>query len=423
MVRRITDLPASSIGPAAVGRLSGRPYSLVLETFKIVTQGGVTRTGDAALAFEGEPAIPAAGDAPARPAAHNGLEAMLELLSQWYSAPDQSTSQCAIDMFESHERQQGMSLLSYLLEFETRLDMARQLSGYSINNVALTSRLLKGAHLPHDRKDHVLWRVEGDFNRYEEVRQLLMQMAKLTVDTGLPGTEGYQQRNSYYTGDGDGYPEPEYGDDDWYYYGDDASYPEGDGIDAVYDAEGWPMYVDHGGNLCYFGDEMDDDPYAEEEEYSHDEYWLDDGEPATDSLFGKGKRKGKYKYKNSGSNLGSSSSDTTPSQEAHFGKGRGKGKGKFPFRKGKGKYPPPSFGRGKGKFGKGKAGRSLNMGCAGCGVPTTTPLPVRGHAGSPGLQHRFPTPPRTAPVPPAVATFPACAYLPFCILCPSILKG
>ena len=168
---RITDLPASSIGPAAVGRLSGRPYSLVLETFKIVTQGGVTLTGDAALAFEGEPAIPAAGDAPARPAVNNGLEAMLELLSKWYSAPDQSTSQRAIDMFESHERQQGMSLLSYLLEFETRLDMARQLSGYSINNVALTSRLLKGAHLPRDRKDHVLWRVEGDFNSCEEVRQ------------------------------------------------------------------------------------------------------------------------------------------------------------------------------------------------------------------------------------------------------------
>ena len=194
---RLTDLPAEAAGPAAIGRLSGRPYSLVLETLRITTQDGKILKGDAALAHGGEAEIPATDDTPAKPSTPNGLEAMLVMLSKWYSAPDQSTSQSAIDMFESYERQQGVSLLSYLLEFETRLDMAKQLAGYSINEVALTSRLLKGAHLPRDRKDHIMWKVEGDYTKYEEVRTLLMHMAKLSVSAGLPGADGYQHKQSY----------------------------------------------------------------------------------------------------------------------------------------------------------------------------------------------------------------------------------
>ena len=203
---RITELSSSACGPAAIGRLSGRPYSLILETLRLTTQEGEVLLGDAALAFEGQSAIaavPATADTPAveaQPEVLNGMEAMLQLLAKWYSAPDQSTSQSAIDMFESFERSQGMSLLSYLLEFETRLDMAKTMAGYSINQVALTSKLLKGAHLPRDRKDHILWKVEGDYTKYEEIRQLLMQMAKLSVQPGLPGADGYQSKHSYHTG-------------------------------------------------------------------------------------------------------------------------------------------------------------------------------------------------------------------------------
>ena len=392
---RITELSSSACGPAAIGRLSGRPYSLILETLRLTTQEGEVLQGDAALAFEGQAAIaaaPATADTPAvtaQPEVLNGMEAMLQLLAKWYSAPDQSTSQSAIDMFESFERSQGMSLLSYLLEFETRLDMAKTMAGYSINQVALTSKLLKGAHLPRDRKDHILWKVEGDYTKYEEIRQLLMQMAKLSVQPGLPGADGYQSKHSYHTGadweweyDTDGNPiyygneDWSYDDDEWWYDDDVNSYHamDEDYGTELYDAEGWPMFQDESGNLCYYQDgdvdsEYQYEDYPDEGEYPYeDAYQANETQSTVDPFFGKGKGKGKRKGKGKG--FGSSEPD------AHFGKGKGKrkGKGKGFRRKGKGKgkgfRPSKGPGKGKSKKGKGKpAGRSLNMGCSNCGSP------------------------------------------------------
>ena len=44
--------------------------------------------------------------------------------------------------------------------------------------------------------------MKGDYSRFEEIRVLLTQMAKLTVDAGLPGTDGYQSARSPHYADG-----------------------------------------------------------------------------------------------------------------------------------------------------------------------------------------------------------------------------
>ena len=48
---RQTDLPATALGPAVAGRLSGRPFNLAIALKFTVASTGVELRGDEALAF------------------------------------------------------------------------------------------------------------------------------------------------------------------------------------------------------------------------------------------------------------------------------------------------------------------------------------------------------------------------------------
>ena len=123
---RLTDFNNEQVGPAAAGRLSGRPFSLATE-MTLQRQNGQVLVGDAALAFPGEqPGVDANGLA--LPATPSGLQRVMTVLQEKYGTEAQD--QVAQDLDDFLDLRRGRhTLLDFAIEFEHRYDQAPQAAG------------------------------------------------------------------------------------------------------------------------------------------------------------------------------------------------------------------------------------------------------------------------------------------------------
>ena len=115
-----TDLEATKLGAAVAGRLGGRVQTLAIHLTITKRDLSVVR-GMAALAFQGEPADPAAQ--PPQAATPTGLQALIQVLKEKYGATDQD--QQGVDLDDLLDLRRGRrTLMEYLIEFEHRYDKA-----------------------------------------------------------------------------------------------------------------------------------------------------------------------------------------------------------------------------------------------------------------------------------------------------------
>ena len=94
---RVTDLAPESIGPAIAGRLQGRPYNFAM-TMAITMRDGTHLTGDAALAYVGEPEHPT-GTGGMLPAIESGPQQLVRILQRKFGIHDQDLVGKVIDEF------------------------------------------------------------------------------------------------------------------------------------------------------------------------------------------------------------------------------------------------------------------------------------------------------------------------------------
>ena len=89
----LTDFTSAQCGPAAAGRLIGRPFALVTEGMSVTKQDGAVLRGEVALAHGGEPASQTAAATP------NALNALMAILRTKYGTEAQDQQSVDIDDF------------------------------------------------------------------------------------------------------------------------------------------------------------------------------------------------------------------------------------------------------------------------------------------------------------------------------------
>ena len=183
----MTDVEEGNKGVTIAGCLKGRAYKTAMK-LKIqrvredVNNPGqltlATLTGDDAIAEPASDAVvrPADGQVllPAQP---SGIRAMLERLRTQYALHDQDLSGVALDDFFDHSRGHA-SLIEHIEFMEDKYDDAEERAGLNMNNITKTHLMMKTSGLPEKLQDDLLLKVDGDRNRYEELKALILRITK-----------------------------------------------------------------------------------------------------------------------------------------------------------------------------------------------------------------------------------------------------
>ena len=206
---RLTDYEPSQQGPAVAGRLQGRPFTLATE-LRLTKQDGTILVGDAALAHPGEEATAE------RAATPSGLQRLIAVLREKYGTETQDQVTQDIDDFLDLRRTRH-TLLEYLIEFEHRYDHAAASSGLNVNDVCKTHMLLKHCMVDATTKNHIRLLINNDLDKYDEVFQHLMRMAKTAAAPAVSSDRTYAGIG--YDKEGYEYVDPDVPwaeDDDWW---------------------------------------------------------------------------------------------------------------------------------------------------------------------------------------------------------------
>ena len=299
---RLTDLRADQVGVAAASRLHGRAYRLAMSMRIDDPRTGQVFVGDDALAFRGYDADPVNG----LPAVQSGLNHLVSRLRFGYGAEEQKISTRSIDSFEALVRDERMSLLEYLSEFEFLYNQANELADYSISPVARTHRLLKGARVPKELIDHILLKEDYDKSRFDQIYAHLMKRAKTQEPSQLPARgssylgepSGHTPSTSSYLDSSSADPNS-WWDDDWedpslHHHGDeyDESYSHWDewGYGPAYLGQGADWYDEWEYPTWYEPSATDTETPDEYDDYSYGDEWGYSSMPPP-SYYGKGKGK------------------------------------------------------------------------------------------------------------------------------------
>ena len=107
----------------------------------------------------------------------SGIERLIATLVERYGLDDQDTVTVALDHFFKFRRE-GLPLQEFVNEFVTRYDEAESKAGLQINNVGLCHLMLDYSNISDKSKDDLKLRVDGDISQYEQIKTLMLRMAK-----------------------------------------------------------------------------------------------------------------------------------------------------------------------------------------------------------------------------------------------------
>ena len=165
------------MGPLVAGRLRGAAQKVALR-LRLPNIDGTFDVGDAALV---RAAIPAQYDANGNivfAAVPSGMQALCAKLKEIYGLRDQDQTMVSVDAFFEFKRSK-QSLSEYASEFELRYEEASDRSGLSLNKIALSYLFLRNSGIPDRIQDDLRMQVQGDLSRYEDIRSLVLRMAKM----------------------------------------------------------------------------------------------------------------------------------------------------------------------------------------------------------------------------------------------------
>ena len=173
-----------------------------------------------------------------QPMIPSGMERLIANLVERYGLDDQDTVTVALDHFFDYRRG-DLSLQEYVNEFVIRYDDAEAKGGLQMNSVGLAHLMLKFSGISDKAKDYLKLRVDGNLEKYETLRTLMLRMARAPEKEkyAYPVHDNYWYGSSY---DEDSFY---YQDYDYDYDYDDTSYhygegdPEGEDYDYDYDAD------------------------------------------------------------------------------------------------------------------------------------------------------------------------------------------
>ena len=248
---RIYDGPDETVGPLVAGRLTGKAQKLALQ-LRLARPDGVVDVGSDALVRLSveevrDPANPAVILQRAIP---SGIQALFNKLRETFGTTEQEQASRSLEtLFEL--RRGKMTLQEYAVEFDLRMEEAHDEAGMEMNEVALFYFFFKNSGLPSRLIEDIKLQVHGDLRRYQEARNLALQMSPKNLDG-----EGYFQEN-------DQPAASSHGRDSW--------------DDSYWAHEPWTSYDD------YYDDEFEDawsTWYGEEEYYDvydeQEEDWVED---------------------------------------------------------------------------------------------------------------------------------------------------
>ena len=230
---RVTNLDDEIIGPLLAGRLYGKAGKIAL-ALKVPRPDGTYDTGDAAL---GRLAVNEVRDpntgALLQEHIPSGVQYLTDALKNAFGQMDQDLATQALEKFFNCTRGK-MSLAEYSVEFETRLDEASDRAGLSLNNVGRFYLFFRGSGLSTKTIDDIKLQVGGDYNRFQEARQLALRLS--------PNRHN-ESADVFY-------------EDSWDYNDDELYYDQDEWCDA--DDDGWWSYYEDG---AWYGDDYGEDPW------------------------------------------------------------------------------------------------------------------------------------------------------------------
>ncbi len=126
----------------------------------------------------------------------NSLATVVYLLEQTYATDESELQKDAFDKWELFSREKGQDMTRFLARVDLLLGEASK-HGLYLNSVGLSRELLRKARLSADDKRWVLLPVQGDYNRYLEIRHY---MKRLPAGGGR-GHSGSAPRERYFEQD------------------------------------------------------------------------------------------------------------------------------------------------------------------------------------------------------------------------------
>ena len=102
----------------------------------------------------------------------NGLQMLIFMLEQAFGPEEQAVHEEKMQRWERCHRPQGGDMQLFLADFDDSLHNAQE-EGLQINDLGLTRELFKKANLSEDDSRWVLFPVQGNLWRYQEIRAAL----------------------------------------------------------------------------------------------------------------------------------------------------------------------------------------------------------------------------------------------------------
>ena len=181
---RCCDVVEEAAGPLVASRLQGTAFELATK-LRVVRHGTVFQ-GDAALALPAVAADPLTGlDADV-----SGLAHLLRRLVQEFQMHDQDYSTVVLDRFFDMRRGQK-DLMTYCTDFGMFYEEASSVAGLELNDVGKTYLFFKWSGLSQRRIDDLKLHVDGDMSRFNELKTLVLRIAKAEQASGTRHSPEY----------------------------------------------------------------------------------------------------------------------------------------------------------------------------------------------------------------------------------------